>query len=102
MAPTTQERREVPEPRAFGEPRPGQVEEVTGFVESLKDAWSRQDANGLVALHAEDVEWINAYARMFQGAEPLAALLRRTHIHLVFADESDGWKVVHSVIMDAR
>jgi len=28
--------------------------------------------------------------------------LRRTHIHLVLEDQGDAWRIVHSVIMDAR
>lgn len=30
----------------------------------------------MIALHSDDTEWINAYARLFQGAAPLADFLR--------------------------
>lgn len=150
-----QERREVPEFRTYGEPESPEIAAaVDDLLADFKDAWSRQDTEALIALHADDVEWINAYARMFQGAEALAQflehrlfpnfppevsrqevanmkavsirylpeaavvhmytdgergpsrnegeLMRRTHIHLVLAEQNDGWRIVHTAIMDAR
>jgi ketosteroid isomerase-like protein len=35
---------------------------VEGLLEQYKDAWFRQDTDAFIALHAEDTEWINAYA----------------------------------------
>ncbi len=73
----SQERREVPEFRTYGTPSSQTVaREIDAFIESYKSAWGRQDADALAALHADDVEWINAYARMFQGAEPLRSFLK--------------------------
>ena len=150
-----QERRQVPTPRTYGVPaRGGDAQEVQQLVEDFKAAWSRQDTDALMALHAEDVEWINAYARMFQGATPLGEFLenrlfpnfaeevsrteaanmriistrymanaavvhmytdgergpsrnegeemRRTHLHLVLERQAEGWRIVHTAIMDAR
>jgi uncharacterized protein (TIGR02246 family) len=153
---SAQERRQVPEFRAYGAPSSQTVaRDIDAFIESYKSAWGQQDVDALVALHAEDVEWINAYARMFQGAEPLRTFLkerlfpafdpsvsrqeaanmktisirymgddaavvhlytdgqrgpsrndgealRRTHLHLVLEQQSAGWKVAHTAIMDAR
>jgi uncharacterized protein (TIGR02246 family) len=74
---TAQERREVPEFRTYGTAAsPAAARDIDALIESYKSAWSRQDADALVELHADDVEWINAYARMFQGAEPLRLFLK--------------------------
>lgn len=151
-----QERREVPAFTTYGQP--ANIEDAAAIdtlVARYKRAWGRQDVTALVALHAEDTEWINAYARIFQGTEALGTFLRdrlfpafdpavskreaanmttistrylgddaavvhlytdgdrgasrnagedlrRTHLHLVLGKEDDGWKVVHTAIMDAR
>ena len=74
---SAQERREVPEFRTYGTPSSQTAaRDIDAFIESYKSAWGGQDTDALVALHAEDVEWINAYARMFQGAEPLRTFLK--------------------------
>lgn len=73
----TQERREVPQFRIYGEP--GSVEDkeaVSGLVQSFKHAWAAQDVAALMALHASDTEWINAYARLIRGVEPLGRFLK--------------------------
>ena len=71
-----QERREVPEFRTYGQPASVKDEKaVNELIRKFKDAWGRQDTAELIALHAEDVEWINAYARLIQGAEPLGRFL---------------------------
>jgi uncharacterized protein (TIGR02246 family) len=78
VAATSQERREVPPFRTYGEPANTQDgPAVQRFVEQYKDAWGNQDTAALIALHAQDTEWINAYARMFQGAKPLADFLEK-------------------------
>lgn len=67
-----QEPRELPSSRVHGAPaRPQDAAAIAAFVEQYKDAWERRDAAAYAALHSPDTEWINAYARMFQGAEPL-------------------------------
>ncbi len=72
-----QERREVPEFRTCGKPASAEdARAVDALIRNFKDAWGRQDTAALVALHADDVEWINAYARLIQGAEPLGRFLR--------------------------
>lgn len=68
-----QERREIPPARTIG--LPGDADDrraIEALIEQYKSAWARQDTEAYIALHSEDTEWINAYARMFQGAEPLA------------------------------
>lgn len=72
-----QERRETPPFRTYGEPATSTDSAgIDALIDRYKDAWARQDTSGLIALHAEDTEWINAYARLFQGAAPLADFLR--------------------------
>lgn len=72
-----QERREIPEFRIYGEPASAEDRAaVDGLVQKFKDAWARQDTPALVALHASDTEWVNAYARIIRGAEPLGSFLR--------------------------
>ncbi|MBK9168376.1 MAG: nuclear transport factor 2 family protein [Bryobacterales bacterium] len=72
-----QERREVPEYRTYGEPATkSDAEAVDDLIRWYWQAWGRKDSAALMRLHAEDVEWINAYARMFQGAAPLSTFLR--------------------------
>lgn len=72
-----QERREVPEFRVYGQPTSVEYERaVNGLVQSFKDAWANQDAAALTGLHASDTEWINAYARLIRGAQPLGKFLK--------------------------
>jgi len=151
-----QERREVPAFTTHGRPASHEDAAAIGtLIARYRQAWGRQDVTALMALHAEDTEWINAYARIFRGTEALGAFLRdrlfpgfdpavsereaasmttistrylgddaavvhlytdgdrgasrvagedlrRTHLHLVLGREDDGWKVVHTAIMDAR
>lgn len=62
--------------RTYGQPASAdQRAALEALIERYKTAWARQDTEALIALHAEDVEWINAYARLFQGAAPLAEFL---------------------------
>jgi uncharacterized protein (TIGR02246 family) len=71
-----QERREIPAARTYGEPaNSAERSAIEALIEQYKDAWSRQDTQAWIALHAADTEWINAYARMFQGAMPLAGFI---------------------------
>jgi uncharacterized protein (TIGR02246 family) len=78
MAPSVsgQERREVPAPETFGAAPGPDAAAIDSLIARYLDAWGRQDADALVALHAEDVEWINAYARLFRGDAALGAFLR--------------------------
>lgn len=149
------DRREIPEFRTYGEPEsPEEARAVDRLIRDFKDAWSEQDTDALISLHAADVEWINAYARLFRGATPLADFLenqlfpnfspevsrqevanmetisirylpgaavvhmytdgergasrnegevmRRTHLHLILEEQDEGWRIVHTAIMDAR
>lgn len=71
-----QERREIPAFRSYGKPASAEDKRaVDELIRNFKDAWGRQDTAKLIALHADDVEWINAYARLIQGAEPLGRFL---------------------------
>lgn len=71
-----QERREIPPPRTYGEPAsPADRSAIDALIAGYRDAWSREDADAWIALHSADTEWINAYARLFQGAAPLAGFI---------------------------
>jgi len=67
-----QERREIPEFRTYGEPASNmQVAAIETALRRFRESWASQDAAAFMALHSDDTEWINAYARIFRGAEPL-------------------------------
>lgn len=71
-----QERREIPAFRTIGEPTSAaEAEAVTAVLEAFRTAWSEQDVEALMALHSDDVEWINAFARIFQSADDLERFL---------------------------
>lgn len=68
-----QGRREISPSRTYGQPAsPEARQAIDALIEKHKDAWARQDTDAYIVLHSEDTEWINAYARLFQGSEPLA------------------------------
>lgn len=72
-----QERREIPAFRTYGEPVSADDEAaVAGVLDAFRTAWGAQDIDALMALHANDVEWLNAYARLFQDAGALRAFLQ--------------------------
>ena len=151
-----QERREIPEYRTYGEAAsPAHRDEVAALLDAYREAWAAQDAEALMAIHAPDAEWINAYARIFQHTQPPRAppqprlfpafppalsrqdvattplisiryvgddaviahyftdgnrgasrndgeAMRRTHFHFVMERRAEGWRIVHTVIMEAR
>ncbi len=76
QAAPAQERRDVPEIRTYGA-APGPVQqEIDALLAGYRAAWAAEDTEALMALHAPDTEWINAYARMFQGRESLGTFLK--------------------------
>lgn len=71
-----QERRQIPEYREIDiTPGSSTREELLAFLQQYRDAWSNEDTCAFIALHAEDTEWINAYARIFTDAPSLADFL---------------------------
>ncbi len=71
-----QDRRDVPAFTVHGEPEShAGAQQVRALIDDFRQAWGEQDIDRLIALHAEDVEWINAYARMFQDIGTLRAFL---------------------------
>ena len=73
-----QERREVPAFKVFGTPaRPADAAAIDALLQAYDVAWRNQDAAALMRLHAHDVEWINAYARMFRGTPELGEFLEK-------------------------
>ena len=74
-----QERREVPPFRTYGSAiDQAQSDSIDLFLKTFRIAWADQDTEALSSLHAPDTEWINAYARIFQGRTPLMEFLRET------------------------
>lgn len=72
---TAQERQDVPESAVFGIASPDVRAAVEALIRDYRSAWGRQDTATLMALHSEDTEWINAYARMFRGTDALGTFL---------------------------
>ncbi|WP_417486042.1 DUF4440 domain-containing protein [Maricaulis sp.] len=76
MEAQAQERRDIPVYREIGfESGSVQREELLSFLSAYRQAWSEEDTDAFIALHADDTEWINAYARMFIDAPSLAEFL---------------------------
>lgn len=72
----SQERREIPAKLTLGV-AVNQADEqaIDQVLVSYKAAWAEQDTKALMALHAPDTEWINAYARIFRGTVSLGEFL---------------------------
>lgn len=71
-----QERRQVPGAAVFGAPAsPEDGQNLTAAFKAYKKAWGAEDTAALMALHTQDTEWINAYARMFRGTKALGDFL---------------------------
>lgn len=71
-----QERRQIPAYREIGvEAGSDQRQALLDFLRSYRDAWSEENTGAFIALHTDDTEWINAYARMFTDAPSLADFL---------------------------
>lgn len=71
-----QERRQIPAYREIGvEAGSDQRQALLDFLRSYRDAWSEENTDAFIALHTDDTEWINAYARMFTDAPSLADFL---------------------------
>lgn len=69
---TAQERGDIPPFKVFNEPKNESVKtSVNNLIMDYKTAWSSQDTRTLIKLHAHDVEWINAYARLIRGNQNL-------------------------------
>ncbi|MEO1013958.1 MAG: SgcJ/EcaC family oxidoreductase [Pseudomonadota bacterium] len=71
-----QERGALPPFETFGEAASrSDSEALDALLNDYRDAWGRQDAAALAALHAEDVEWTNAFVRIIRGREGLESFL---------------------------
>ncbi|MAK63798.1 MAG: hypothetical protein CMF75_03490 [Maricaulis sp.] len=71
-----QERRQLPDFTLHGEPtHAGDEAGLHAFVETFREHWAAQDTAALMEMHTPDTEWINAYARMFQGRDALGRFL---------------------------
>lgn len=99
---SAQERRVVPEFRTYGKPATtSDAAAIDALIRQYKKSWGQQDVDGLMALHAEDVEWINAYARMFQGADPLAEFLAK-RLFPAFDSSVSAAEIAHMRMISIR
>lgn len=71
-----QERGDVPPFRNFG-CSAAQVSHLDTLTQRFRTLWGAQDTAALMALHAEDTEWINAYGRQFQDKAALGPFLEK-------------------------
>lgn len=70
------QRLQVPDYQEFGAPASkADAIAVNQLLANFKKAWGEQDTAALMTLYADDIEWINAYARMFRGHEHLSLFL---------------------------
>ena len=66
----------VPEYKVFGNPASkADADAVNTLLTKFQTAWSQQDTPAVMKLYAKDIEWINAYARMFRGHKELSQFL---------------------------
>ncbi|MEL6362897.1 MAG: DUF4440 domain-containing protein [Pseudomonadota bacterium] len=67
-----QERWSTPSYEVFGEaPSPGDEAAINDLLEAFKAAWRSEDGGRLAALHTDDVEWTNAFARIIRTSAAL-------------------------------
>lgn len=86
-----QQRWQVPEFRVFGEPSSqADAKAIDALMQEFKEAWSAQQTERLLNTHARDVEWVNAYARIFRGTEALQVFLDETLFPAFEPDISRG------------
>lgn len=80
----------LPDYQEFGQPVSATEEqELDAFMSEFLQAWRTRDAQALAALHAPDVEWINAFGRTFRGRENLEHFLA----HVLFPNFSpEEWQ----------
>jgi len=79
-----------PNYQVFGEPHTEtDKKDIDQLIEKFRQAWAQQDAKGVAALHATDVEWINAFGRTFRGSEQLEEFLAQ---RLFPEFESEVWQ----------
>lgn len=66
----------TPDYQEFGKPvSQSQAQELDAFIHQFRQAWHRQDAQAVAALHTQNAEWINAFGRTFRGREDLQEFL---------------------------
>ena len=76
---TANERLEVPSFKVFGTPASeADKEAVNKLLADFQSAWAKQDTAAIMKMYSSDIEWINAYARMFRGHDELAVFLEDT------------------------
>ena len=79
----------------------------TRLFPAFKPGVSRMEAENMQLISMRMIGADAAVLHLFtdgnRGPSAIAGrALRRTHFHLVLSRDSDGWKVAHTAIMDAR
>ncbi len=86
-----QERWATPDYRVFGRPATDRdAAAIDAVLESFGQAWAAENAEGVAALHADDVEWTNAYARIIRSSDALEMFLRDRLFPAFDASTSSG------------
>lgn len=72
-----QERWEIPENKVYGSPSTdADAIAIDSLMTTFRAAWEAEDAETVANLHSDNVEWINAYARIFQSSDALEKFLK--------------------------
>lgn len=72
-----QDRWQIPPYQVFGTPAvSSDALAIETLMEHFKAAWAKQDTKAILTTHAQDIEWINAYARIFRGTDALQVFLQ--------------------------
>ena len=71
-----QERWQVPGYKEFGQaPSEKDAKSIQNLMSQFREAWANQQTDAILATHTDDIEWINAFARIFRGKEALKEFL---------------------------
>lgn len=71
-----QERWEIPEYKIYGAPsKEADAIAIDTLMKTFRAAWEAEDAETVADFHSNNVEWINAYARIFQSSDALEKFL---------------------------
>lgn len=62
----------LPEYRTFGTPASeADANAISALMSNYSAAWTRQDVDAVVAVYAEDAEWVNAFGMVYRGHNEL-------------------------------
>ncbi len=96
------ERREIGSFRTYGNPAYEQMSsEIKELFETFKHTWHDQDVEGHLRLFAKDVEWINAYSRLFQNRTEMGAFLEE-QLFPAFDSKVSKEEILNSNLISTR